>query len=223
MSAFATTAYDKRVHRVAFPQRSPLTETLVDAGDRNDLEALLASTNLVESHRAGERRIVSLEDDYVGAHREYVLAPFAYRSETRFSDGSFGVLYAAEAFETAIAETVSWMTRIYRDSKAPPQQTRKQYLTFRVVAISLADVRRAVFPDVSAAVYDPDDYTVSRALGARIRAQLPGVIYDSVRQKGGTCAGVFVPRIVSDVRLDRIVELVWDGKAFIERKDVHPL
>jgi hypothetical protein len=223
VSGFRSIAYDKRVHRIAFPLRSPLTQTLVDSSDRGDLEALLASTNLVESHRAGDRRIVPAEDDYVGDHREYVLAPFAYRSATRFSDGSFGVLYAAEAFETALVETVSWLTRFYVDGNAPPQQTRKQYLTLRVVADPLADIRRALVRDVDAAVYDSDDYKASRALGARIREHLPGITYDSVRHIGGACVGAFIPRIVSDVRLELILEMVWNGTAFVERKDVYPL
>src|ERR1700681_4374567 len=104
MTAIATVDYDARVHRIAFPQRSPLTETLVDAEDRSALAALLASTSVIESHRAGERRIVAPEDDYVGDHRDYVLAPFAYRAVSRFSDGSFGVLYAAESRDTALHE-----------------------------------------------------------------------------------------------------------------------
>jgi hypothetical protein len=223
VSGFATVAYDQRVHRVAFPQRSPLTITLVDSNDRADLEALLDSTNLVESHRAGERRIVAPEDDYVGDHRDYVLAPFAYRSATRFSDGSYGVFYAAEVFETALLEAVSWLTRVYADGGAPPQQTTKQYMTLRIVADPLADVRRRTATDVDGAIYDPNDYRAARLLGAQLRAQFPGVTYDSVRHRDGTCVGAFVPRIISDVRLESILELVWNGTAFVERKDVHPL
>jgi len=223
VSGFATVAYDQRVHRVAFPQRSPLTLTLVDPNDRADLEALLASTNLVESHRAGERRIVAPEDDYVGDHRDYVLAPFAYRSATRFSDGSYGVFYAAEAFETALLEVATWLTRVYLDGSAPAQQTRKQHLTLRIVADPLADVRRRSVPDVDVAIYDANDYSAARSLGARLREQLPGVTYDSVRHPDGTCVGAFLPRIISDVRLESILELVWNGKAFVERRDVHPL
>lgn len=223
MSGFATVAYDRRVHRVAFPLRSPLTLTLVDPNDRADLEALLASTNLVESHRAGERRIVPPADDYVGDHRDYVLAPFAYRSATRFSDASYGVLYAAEVFETALLEAVSWLTRVYRDGNAPPQQATKQHLTFRIVADPLADLRRRTVPNVDVAIYDPNDYSVARALGARLREEFPGITYDSVRHSNGTCVGAFVPRIISDVRLESLLELVWNGTAFVARKDIHPL
>ncbi len=219
----ATVAYDKRVHRIAFPQRSPLTASLVEPRDRGDLETLLATTSVIESHRAGDQRIVPPEDDYVGDHREFILAPFAYRSPSRFSDGSFGVLYAAESRETAFYEVVSRLTRVYTDGRAPAQETRKRHLTLRVVADPMADIRRVSSPDFDAGVYDPNDYTVSRSFGARIRDRFPGLTYDSVRHREGVCVGAFIPRLISDVRLQLIVSIVWDGAQFVERKDIRPL
>ena len=223
MSAIATIAYDKRVHRIAFPQRSPLTETLVDPGDRADLEALLASTSVIESHRAGNRRIVAPEDDYVGDLREYVLAPFAYRSPSRFSNGSFGVLYAGETHETALYEVLSRLARVYLDGKAPAQETRKPHLTFRVVADDLVDVRTAYAPNINAAIYHSTDYTAAQSFGSTIRERYPGLTFDSVRHRGGICVGAFIPRIVSNARLESVLSLAWDGAQFVERKDIHPL
>lgn len=223
MSSFTSIAYDKRVHRVAFPQRSPITLTLVDPEDYADLEALLDSTSLVESHRRGDRRIVEQDDDYVGNHREYVLAPFAYRVESRFSDGSFGVLYSAEHRETALKEVLSRLTRVYRDGDAPEQETRKQHLTLRVVADAIADVRKSVVPNIDRAIYDPENYKAARAMGCIVREKFPGLTYDSVRHEGGICLGVFIPRIISDVRLESTIAIVWSGSEFSEFKDIHPL
>lgn len=223
MTAIATIAYDKRVHRVAFPQRSPLTATLVEEVDRGELEALLATTSVIESHRAGELRIVEAADDYVGEHRDFVLAPFAYRSPSRFSDGSFGVLYAGETRDTAVYEVLSRLSRTYLDGQAPAQETRKQHLTFRVVAPDLVDICRARVPSVDVAIYDPSGYSAAQAFGATIREAHPGLTYDSVRHEHGICVGAFIPRIVSDVRLQSLISVVWDGRAFIETKDIRPL
>jgi RES domain-containing protein len=223
MTAFATVDYDERVHRIAFPQRSPLTETLVDTEDRSALAALLASTNVIEAHRAGDRRIVAPEDDYVGDHRDYVLAPFAYRSASRFSDGSFGVLYAAESRDTALREVLSRLARTYLDGSAPAQETRKQHLILRVVAGDLVDICRARVPDVDVALYDTASYAAAQAFGSAIREHHPGLTYDSVRHRGGVCVGAFVPRIVSDVRLQSALSVVWDGQRFTEQKDIRPL
>ncbi|MGH7706771.1 MAG: RES family NAD+ phosphorylase, partial [Vulcanimicrobiaceae bacterium] len=192
MTASATIAYDKRVHRIAFPLRSPLTETLVDPTDRVDLEALLASTSVIESHRSGDRRIVAPDADYVGDLREYVLAPFAYRSASRFSDGSFGVLYAGETRETALREVLSRLTRVYLDGRAPAQETRKQHLTLRIVAADRVDIRSKYAPAVDTAIYHPTDYTAARSFGSSIRERYPGLTYDSVRHRGGVCVGAFV-------------------------------
>jgi hypothetical protein len=180
-------------------------------------------TSLVEQHRAGDRRIVASDDDYVGAHREYVLAPFAYRSATRFSDGTFGVLYASESQETSLREAAYWAQALYSDSKAPPQEVRRQYLTLRLVADPLADIRRFVSLEVDPLVYDRSSYAVSQRLGGELRSMYPGLLYDSVRHDGGTNAGAFVPRIISDVRLEYEIGLVWNGSRFSEFKPIRPM
>ena len=218
-----------RVRQARSPHRFSATlPTHRDASPRPDdrayLEALLASTSVIESHRAGNRRIVVPQDDYVGDLREHVLAPFAYRSPSRFSDGSFGVLYAGECRETALHEAISRLARVYLDGKAPPaEETRKQHLTLRVVADDLVDVRTAHASNVDAAIYDSTDYAAARSFGSTLRDRYPGLTYDSVRHRGGVCVGVFIPRIVSDVRLESILSLVWDGARFVESKDIHPL
>lgn len=223
MTAIVTIPYDKRVHRIAFPQRAAASATLVDEADRGELEALLRSTSVIESHRSGERRLVEPGDDYVGEHRDYVLAPFAYRSASRFSDGTFGVLYAAESRDTALYEVLTRLARTYRDGNAPALETRKQHLTLRVVAPDLVDICRERVRDIDGAIYDPNGYGASQTFGATIREAHPGLTYDSVRHKHGVCVGAFIPRIISDVRLQAPISVVWDGRRFTEIKAIRPL
>jgi hypothetical protein len=77
--------------------------------------------------------------------------------------------------------------------------------------------------DASPDVYDPQDYSASQALAARLRAEgSSGIIYDSVRHAGGTCAAIFRPRCLSNPRQERHLCYVWDGRAipFIYEKRV---
>ncbi len=222
MTSRTTTDYDDRLHRLAAPTRAPATYSLVDPEERGELESLLALTNLVESHRAGDRKIVPSKDDFVGEYKDYILAPFAYRARSRFSDGSFGILYAAESELTSIREISHYLTRVYQDSNAPAQEVTRLHLTLRIVA-ALVDVRLSHVPHADKKVYDPEDDTASQRFGAAVSKTHLGVLYDSVRRAGGTCVGAFVPRIVSDVRLESAVSLVWDGKRLANYKIAHAL
>ena len=205
-------AIDRDVERLgAYLDGFEPAEQLVPPKFRGDIRALLALTNPVERHRSGDKVIVPPEDDYVGDHKEYILGPFARPSESRFSDGAFGVLYAGISYETARAEAAYWTNKFFIDTALPSDSVvRKQCLSFRATSPNLADLRSR--SGGIASTYDPDDYTVSRKWGAAFHAaKHDGVYYDSVRDKHGECIGAFVPRIVSNVRLKQIVEFVWDG------------
>jgi hypothetical protein len=216
---------DALVHRLAMLQPTAI-EPLVDAEDAREFLALLELTDPIERHRSGEdvTRIFPLEDDYVGDNREYVLAPFAYPGPTRFSDGTFGVLYAAFDLDTAAAEVAYWLSKPYQDTAAPDGiQPRKMYVTMRTVA-DLSDVRVSSESDVSSAIYHKEDYSVSRRLGAELHtARKPGIWYDSVRRVSGECIAAFFPRIISDAKPQYEVEFLWDGSRFSEFKPIRSL
>jgi hypothetical protein len=203
---------DRDVERVgAFLDGPEPAEQLVTPERGADVRALLALTDPVERHRSGDRIVIRPEDDYVGNHRAYILGPFVRPGESRFSDGSFGVLYAGITYETARAEAAYWAAKFLADSALPPDSVlRKQWLTFRATSSNLADVRSS--SGGIASIYDPNDYLISRKWGIALHdAKHDGIYYDSVRDKGGECIGAFVPRIVSRVRLKQALEFVWDG------------
>lgn len=218
---FIPTPFDRDVERLATPIEHP-AEALVDPPMAGDIRALLALTDTVERHGAGEVRIVAREDDYAGDHKEYVLAPFAHPTESRFSDGSYGVLYAGLAAETALRESVYWLTRFFRDGAMPAGViATKIQLTLRACA-EVADVRTA--SGGIASIYDPDDYLISRRCGTQMRElRHDGIWYDSVRHRGGECLGLFVPRVVNNVRIASRLELQWDGARFGAVKTVRAL
>ncbi|MHB8355435.1 MAG: RES family NAD+ phosphorylase [Vulcanimicrobiaceae bacterium] len=213
--------FDADVDRLATPIEHP-AEELVEFAMAGDIRALLALTDTVERHRSGDIRIVMHEDDYVGDHKEYVLRPFAHPAESRFSDGTFGVLYAGASVQTAINESVYWLTRFYLDSPFPAGTIApKNHLVFRAVA-SLADIRMTRGGGISS-IYDPDDYTISRMWGMQLRSAHYGLWYDSVRQRCGECIGLFAPRFVSNVRVVGRFEVEWNGSKFTSVKEVFDL
>ena len=61
-------------------------------------------------------------------------------------------------------------------------------------------------------VLDPDDYTASQTLGSSLRdLGSDGIVYPSVRQPGGECAGLFYPDRVSLPTQGRHLDYHWDG------------
>jgi len=63
------------------------------------------------------------------------------------------------------------------------------------------------------ACLDPQRYIESQALAERLLAgNSLGVVYPSVRRKGGTCIACFRPAIVSNVRRDKTYRFTWEGQ-----------
>jgi hypothetical protein len=129
---------------------------------------------------------------------------------SRFSDGSYGVFYAAKDLETAIAET-----RYHRERFMGATKQGHMELDMRVYVTNLDgdlhDLRgqKATQP----LVYHNDNYAAGHQLAKMLRNEgSNGIVYDSVRQKGGECVAVFRPRLLSKARQERHLCYVWDGK-----------
>jgi RES domain len=66
-------------------------------------------------------------------------------------------------------------------------------------------------PAVSPAL-DPNSYVESQALGKALRAaKSDGLVYPSVRDAGGQCAGLFYPNLVRNLVQGRHLDYHWDG------------
>jgi hypothetical protein len=137
-----------------------------------------------------------------------IMAAFAHHDPegSRFSDGTFGVLYASHTVETAIRETVFHRERFLARTREPPIQVQMRcYLTS--VRRRLHDIRGG-YP----ALHRPDDYSESQRMGKALReASSDGVVYDSVRHEGGQCAAVFWPDCVAPFKQTRHYAYNWDG------------
>ena len=160
----------------------------------------------------GDLSLVPRNERVVGPGAGYIMAAFTHLSPdgSRFSNGSYGVFYAAHREATAIAETRYHRERFMRATKQPRSELDMRVLSVAVKA-PLHDLRgmRPILPDV----YRIDDYTASQLLGGALRAGgSNGVVYDSVRHDGGKCVGVFRPRVLSHCKERKHLRYIWDGQ-----------
>jgi hypothetical protein len=178
-------------------------------------EALIAAEMLVNPRirdEVGEIALVPPEERLQGPGASYVMASFTHLNPkgSRFSDGSYGVYYAGDRFEVALAETVHHFEAFARDSG---DSIRHEDMRVLVGSVDTEFHDLASLPAAERAeVLDPDDYRASRALGARLRtAGSNGVVYSSVRYSGGVCLGAFRPTAVRPPVQTRHIQYHYDG------------
>jgi hypothetical protein len=183
--------------------------------DPADLEAILAVESLTNPRlrdEIGDIRLVPPEERVSGPGTSMIMAAFTHLNPegSRFSDGTFGVLYAANDPDTAIAET-----RHHRERFLRATDQGRMELDMRVYLVDLAAAlhdlrgRRTQFP----LVYHNDNYAAGQHLAATLRKNgSEGIAFDSVRRRGGACAAVYRPRLLSNCRRERHLCYVWDGR-----------
>jgi RES domain-containing protein len=133
---------------------------------------------------------------------------------SRFSDGAYGMFYAARERATAVAETAYHHARFLAATNEGPMHLPMRLYHVTVDA-RLHDLRNAAV--VSAAVFDPSDYAAARALGAALHARgSVGVVYRSVRRSTGSCVGLFKPRGARACVQAAVLLYAWNGQRFTD-------
>ncbi|HWK45736.1 MAG TPA: RES family NAD+ phosphorylase [Stellaceae bacterium] len=184
-----------------------------DPAIRDALIAAEMLTNPRLRDEVGEIGLVAAEDRVSGPGATWVMASFTHLNPqgSRFSNGKWGVYYAAEDRATAIAETIHHFGRYASDAGDGPRYEDMRVLVGRIDA-SLHDLA-AVPTEAGAAVLDPEDYTAGQSLAARLKAaDSNGVHYPSVRRPGGRCVGAFRPRVVGLPIQAGHLTYHWDGE-----------
>jgi len=203
------------------PSRFPtvgLYDAIADAADLDTVFAIEALANPRLRQEAGELQLVPREDRVSGPGATPVMAAFTHLNPegSRFSDGSYGVYYAAHSLPTAVAEVSHHRAVFLRRTDEPAIDLDLRLITANVEAElhdlgSLHDdevVRRRF-----AAVLDPDDYGPSRTLGRALRAAGSwGIRWPSVRDAAGECVGLFRPRALRHAKATAHIGLHWDGQ-----------
>ncbi len=161
----------------------------------------------------GDLKLIPDEDRIFGPGTMPIMAAFTHLNPigSRFSDGRYGVYYAARHIDTAIAETRFHRERFLRATDEPPIEIDMRSYASDVAAC-LHDIRGQ--QQARPALYEPDPerYQAAQSFAAALRAEgADGIVYDSVRDPAGQCIAVFKPRLLAPVVQGAHYCFVWNG------------
>jgi hypothetical protein len=201
-----------RIIRSIFPPID-LFEDIADPADWPLLISAEQKTNPRLMESIGRLDLVPPARRVSGPGASFLMAPFTHASPdrpSRFSDGSFGVLYVGREFEAALFETIHHHALFMARTKEKPGWTSQFRELLVDVSGGLHDLRAQ--SGGLAPVLDRDSYAASQQFGAALRAAgSEGIAYPSTRYRGGECAALFYPDLASNVRQGRHLDYHWDG------------
>jgi hypothetical protein len=205
-----------RAYRLVNSKFPPIAifDDVASADEFEELYALQALTNPRLANQAGRLELITRADIPFGIQGcSYAAAPFTHVNPdgSRFSDGSFGVLYLADCMETAIAE-VRYHQQTYW-ANVPALRFERFVFRGLTARFDEAGALDALTASRSDPIYSPTAYDASRLLGRNaFDAGSTGIRYHSVRQPGGICWGLLTPRQVSSVVQTAHYEMIWNGE-----------
>lgn len=175
--------------------------------------AIEALTNPRVRQELGQLSLVPPADRVAGPGSTLIMAAFTHLNPlgSRFSDGTWGVYYAADTLETAVAEVSH-----HRGAFLARTAEEAIDIDLRWIQADLMDRLHDLrgqggeLPEI----YDPYRYGASQDLGRAMRALgSQGLVYDSVRRPQGQCVAVFKPKALSNARAAGHIGMHWDGRA----------
>jgi hypothetical protein len=201
-----------RIIRSIYPPID-LFEDIADPEDWSLLISAEQKTNPRLMETIGNIDLVPAGRRVAGPGASYLMAPFTHVSTdrpSRFSRGAFGVLYVGREFETALHETAFHHAHFMGNTNEPPGWTSQ----FREIHLDthadLHDLRNRDF--AHSTVLDPVSYQDAQSLGERLHsAGAEGLVFPSVRNPTGQCAGLFYPDLASHVVQGRHLDYHWNG------------
>lgn len=201
----------QKSYRIVAAKHPPINvfEGIVSARQMEMAWYLEGLTNDRLRDETGEAPIVSPEERVSGLGASIVMAAFTHLGRpSRFSDGSYGVYYAAHTLETAVRETAYHRGRFLAATREPPCEIDMRAYVGRPVK-PLLDLRSRKYDDL----HDPDDYARPQAFAKPCRDRGEwGFIYRSVRHAGGECIAAFRPQAVTIPHPGAALAYVWDGE-----------
>ncbi|MCB1215495.1 MAG: RES family NAD+ phosphorylase [Deltaproteobacteria bacterium] len=197
--------------------RSPTVDLFERIADPEDFEALIELESL---HNPRIRQGIGdlsghrLEEIPTKSRSSYILAPFAYPSDSRFGTVRFGVFYGARQIKTALAEVV-----YHRENFLKATREEAMLLEMRLLSVQLDarlyDLRGQ--QKLYASLYHPQDYSDSQSFGKKLKdLDSQGLAYDSVRDLKGQCVAIFKPQVLSHAHHIKYLYLRWNGKKIIQ-------
>ncbi len=202
-----------RIWRI-ISSRFPPVEIFEEIASKKDFTALYEIEGLTNARLRNEVGNISLippEELAFGPGSGYIMAAFTHLNlqGSRFSDGTYGVYYAAEDIKTAIVETKYHISKFLGYTDEKKQEFDMRVLTARLNA-KLHNIckKGKVMPELY-----KEDYSASQSWARNLRQNnSEGIIYDSVRDEKGICFAIFRPKTISLCKQERHLRYVWDGK-----------
>ncbi len=205
------------------PSRFPtlgVYDRVADPADLDAVFALEAMTNPRLREEAGALRQVPKERRLSGPGATPVMAAFTHLNPegSRFSDGTWGVFYAAHSVATAVEETVYHRERFFAATREPACEVQMRCYRTHIDS-RLHDIRGA-WP----AAHDPHSYVASVAQARKLRAAgSNGIVFDSARHVGGECLAAFYPDVVAPCVQSQHLIYRWDGARIAQVLEVSEL
>jgi hypothetical protein len=182
-----------------------------DLGELAEIEGATSNRLLAQDRGAGDVRPFELV--YGVPHAAFINASFAYakpREPSRFNGADRGAWYASLAAETGLAEVSFHMTDFL--ARTGLYHAVVDYAEmFASFAGEFVDLR----PHPEHQCLHPNKaigYPTGNAIADTARARgINGIVYPSVRHRGGTCLAALFPHAVQSVAQGDIYRLTWAG------------
>lgn len=206
--------YQQKSYRLINSKFPPISlfDDVADAEEFEALFALQALTNPRLHNEVGNLELIPRSEIPFGIKGcSYATGPFTHVNPngSRFSDGTFGVLYLADSMNTAIAEVKHHQQAYWQ--QVPDLNYERFVFRGLTCHFDERDIYDATTLPLTDAIYSPDDYSSARALGSTAHnEQSTGLRYHSVRNPGATCWALLTPRPVNAIVQSAHYEMIWN-------------
>jgi hypothetical protein len=206
---FPVSSVDQRTHRL-IPSRFPPIAAFEDVTTADDVAAVMELEGWTNDRLVLERVQRLPRDRWVFGepNASIVMAAFLHAASegSRFNCRDLGAWYAAYRLETAVAEVAHHLRReAVFTGRTEMRLQYRQYLSNLNGEYTDICGQAEKRPDL----YERGSYAASQVFGEEIRATGgSGIIYDSVRHRGGTNVVAFNPKNIQDVTSGTHFELI---------------
>jgi len=172
-----------------------------------ELEGL---TNERLQEEVGKLKLVATKDRVSGPGASIVMAAFTHIGyPSRFTDGSFGIYYAARDLETAIRETIFHRERFLSATKEATCELDMRVYIGKTTK-PMIDIRPPSFSDLTQS--NMDSYTDAQSFGSEQKNNNAwGIIYPSARNAGGECLAILRPPATTIPTQSSHLSYHWNG------------